>query len=64
MKRIIVAGLILTGICFAVEPSKFIIRVARVSSTEAAISCNNGAEPTGTKVGNTVIISCGTQEDK
>jgi hypothetical protein len=58
-KRIALAVLILAGFAVAAEPSKYIIKVARVSVTEAAISCTNGADPTGTKVGNTVIISCG-----
>ena len=58
MKRIAIAVLVLVGLAGATEPSKYIIKVARVSSTEAAISCRNNADPTGTKIGNTLLISC------
>jgi hypothetical protein len=39
--------------------SKYILNAKRLSSTEEAISCSNGADPTGVKVGNTLVISCG-----
>lgn len=42
-----------------VAETKYILNAKRLSSTEEALSCNNGADPTGTKVGNTLIISCG-----
>ncbi len=38
---------------------KYIANTKRLSSTEIAISCANGGDPTGTKIGNTLIISCG-----
>lgn len=39
---------------------KPLYKVTRLSLTEVGISCpGNGADPTGTKVGDTVIISCG-----
>ena len=39
--------------------SKNILSGKRLSTTEVALSCSNGADPTGRKIGNTVIISCG-----
>jgi hypothetical protein len=38
---------------------KYIIKVTKISATEAAISCLNGADPAGIKLGETVYMSCG-----
>lgn len=40
---------------------KPIYKITRLSSTEVGISCTNGADPTGRKVGETVIMSCGKE---
>lgn len=55
--RAIAAVLILCALACA--ESKYILNAKRLSSTEEAISCANSADPTGTKVGNTLVISCG-----
>lgn len=34
-------------------------KVSRLSTKEVGISCLNGGDPTGTKLGETLIISCG-----
>jgi hypothetical protein len=38
---------------------KPIYKVTKLSLTEVGISCNNGGDPTGRKIGDTLIISCG-----
>jgi hypothetical protein len=38
---------------------KAIYKVSRLSLTDVGISCTNGADPTGLKAGDTLIISCG-----
>lgn len=38
---------------------KTIYKVHRFNASEIGISCQNGADPTGRKVGDIVIISCG-----
>lgn len=37
---------------------KSVIHVVHLSPTSVGITCENGADPTGTKVGETVIVSC------
>ena len=39
------------------EPSMY--KVTRLSPTELGIHCLNGGDPTGKKIGDTLIISCG-----
>jgi hypothetical protein len=39
--------------------SKYILGAKRLSTTEIAISCSNGGDPTGQIIGQTLIISCG-----
>jgi hypothetical protein len=46
------------GAAMAAE-SKFILATKRINSSDVAITCNNGGDPTGTKIGDTLIISCG-----
>jgi hypothetical protein len=38
---------------------KYIYKLFRLNPSELGIVCQNGADPTGTKVGDMVIISCG-----
>lgn len=38
-----------------------VYKVTRISNTEVGIACMNGADPTGKKIGNTVIMSCGKE---
>ena len=44
---------------FAGEKPKNVYKLFHFSPTEVGISCQNGADPTGRKVGDLVIISCG-----
>lgn len=53
------AVLILCGLALAADRAKSIIKVSHMSATEVGITCLNGADPTGVKVGDTVIMSCG-----
>lgn len=54
----VLAILILAGIAIAAE-QKAIYKLTRLSPTEVGIYCTNGGDPTGKKIGNTLIISCG-----
>lgn len=52
--------LLFAGAALAQEPrAKSLYKIARLSYTEVGITCLNGADPTGIKVGETLIISCG-----
>jgi hypothetical protein len=59
-KTLFVASLLAT---FAVgayaTATKYIYKLSRLSESEVGISCQNGGDPAGTKVGDTLIISCG-----
>ena len=57
-KRVVLAILILSALAVGAE-QKYVLSAKRLSTTEEAISCNNGGDPTGTKIGDTLIISCG-----
>lgn len=39
--------------------AKTVYKLFHLNETEVGIVCRNGADPTGTKVGDMVIISCG-----
>lgn len=56
--KTIAAILILAAFALGTE-SKWVLNYKRLSTREIGISCNNGGDPTGTKVGDTLIISCG-----
>jgi hypothetical protein len=64
MKTITVLGfiLVLAGMALADKP-KSIYKVFRFTPNEVGISCQNGADPTGRKVGDILIISCGTEKE-
>ena len=55
----IAVATILLALFAANAESKYVINSKRLSTREVAISCNNGGDPTGMKVGDTLIISCG-----
>ena len=59
MKKYLVLALLTVSTAYAAERVATVYKISRMSSTEVGISCNNGADPTGTKVGNTVVMSCG-----
>lgn len=44
---------------FAGDKPKNVYKLFHLSTTEIGITCQNGADPTGRKVGDLVIISCG-----
>lgn len=50
---------VLTLCCAMLAESKYILSAKRLNSTDVAITCNNGGDPTGVMVGKTLIISCG-----
>jgi len=56
--KIIITLLILMGLALGTE-SKYVLNYKRLSTREIGISCANGGDPAGTKVGDTLIISCG-----
>jgi hypothetical protein len=58
MKTLTLA-LILTLAAIAGAESKYVLNSKRLSTSDLAVSCNNGGYPTGTKFGDTLIISCG-----
>jgi hypothetical protein len=43
---------------FAGEKPKNVYKLFHLSATEIGVTCQNGADPTGRKVGELVIISC------
>lgn len=58
MRKTAIAVLILCAVAVAERAQSF-IKVSHMSPNAVGISCLNNADPTGTKVGNVVIISCG-----
>jgi hypothetical protein len=63
MNRTIItlATLLLLGTGYAADKPKNIYKVTHLSTTEVGISCLNGADPTGRKFGDVVIMSCGKE---
>lgn len=57
-KRIFLLILLLGTTAFATR-IEYNYKVTRLSTKEVGISCLNGGDPTGTKLGETLIISCG-----
>ncbi|HXN71504.1 MAG TPA: hypothetical protein VN861_03010 [Candidatus Acidoferrales bacterium] len=39
--------------------SRYVLNYKRLSTREIGISCANSGDPTGVKVGDTLVISCG-----
>lgn len=58
MKTLIVFALLL-AVGIATAESKFILNAKRLSTGEIGITCANGGDPTGQKIGDVLIISCG-----
>ena len=63
MKRTLAIALLLTGLAGLAgageRESKYVLNYKRLSTREIGISCGNGGDPTGTKIGDTLVISCG-----
>jgi len=60
MKLQIAIVLLLTGIAYAAGSIKSICHVTHLGATDVGITCTNGADPTGHKYGDVLIISCGS----
>lgn len=56
--RIVIAILLLVTLAWTAE-ARYILNAKRLSSTEVGITCANHGDPAGTKIGETLIISCG-----
>jgi hypothetical protein len=60
-----VALLVLLGTLFAAsDKPKPIYKITRLTQTQVGISCLNGADPTGRKIGDMVIMSCSYSTEK
>jgi hypothetical protein len=44
---------------YAKDKVEYIYKLSRLSVSEVGVSCQNGGDPTVTKVGDTLIVSCG-----
>jgi len=58
MKKLLLCSLLLAGIAVA-ERLPSIIHVSHLGDATVAVTCKNGADPTGNKVGEVLLISCG-----
>jgi hypothetical protein len=58
MTKTLAILLLVCGAAMATE-SKYILATKRISSTDIAITCSNSGDPTGHKIGDVLIISCG-----
>lgn len=62
-RMLLVLSVVLLGAAvLATGESKYVLSSKRLSSTAVALSCANGADPTGKKFGQVLIISCKEQE--
>ena len=61
MKRITITLVTILGLASAALAARqeYIIKSTRLGVSAVAITCTNGADPTGTKNGDVLIISCG-----
>lgn len=59
MRKLGIAVLLLAGISYAGERMTTIYKLTRMSPSEVSIFCTTGGDPTGIKVGNSLVISCG-----
>lgn len=57
--RYVIASVLLLGSLTATDKPKSVIHVSHLNLMTVGISCLNGADPTGEKVGDVVIMSCG-----
>ena len=51
--------LMIGSAAIASERAKNVYKTTHLSTTQVGISCQNGADPTGRKIGDLLIISCG-----
>lgn len=57
--RITVIGLLLVVSAMAAERAKSLYKISHLSPTDLSVYCINGGDPTGHKIGNVLVISCG-----
>jgi hypothetical protein len=58
MTKLAAVVLLLAGVLLGAE-SKYVLNYKRLSTRSVGISCANGGDPTGNKVDDVLIISCG-----
>ena len=62
MNKIVMVAIVLLGLAglmwAGTGTTKTIYKVVKLSNTQVGVSCTNGADPTGRKVGDLVILSC------
>lgn len=58
-KLIVIVVVVLAGVLNASDRPKALYKVLRISTTEVGIVCENGGDPTGKKIGQLLVISCG-----
>lgn len=59
LKSLLAVFLVLCAASFAAERVKSIIHVSHIGANTVGVTCANGADPTGTKTGDVLLISCG-----
>lgn len=62
MRKALAVAVILASAASAIAQTprvKSLYRTFRFSETEIGIRCTNGADPTGRKIGDILVISCG-----
>ena len=62
MKRTLIMCLVLVVAAMATE-SKYICKAVHIGTSAIAVTCTNGADPTGNTTGNVLIISCAERKE-
>ncbi len=57
-KSIVWGTLLLGSLAVTASESKVVCKTSRLGPNAVAITCLNGADPAGMKVGETLVISC------
>lgn len=57
--KLIVAALILGAFALGQSTRKYNIKISHLDVNTISIVCLNGADPTGTKYGSLLLMSCG-----
>jgi hypothetical protein len=61
---VILGLLLLAAVAVAGDKPKNVYKLFHFTTTEVGITCTNSADPTGRKVGDILIISCGKEGDQ
>ena len=59
MKKALIVVCALGTLGWATAAKDYILKTKRLNSWSVALSCENRGDPTGTKLGDMLIISCG-----